>query len=351
MKTKYLVAFLAAALLGLGLNGCAELDSKNVAPAVAPAGGIHGEGWNTLKAATFHGTVLKAKSFDLTTCQPCHGGDFTGGTSGVSCFTCHASFPHASGWRNTQSTAFHGDFIASSGWRMQACQSCHGITYAGGISGSACTTCHSSADGPEDCRTCHGNATSIAPPRDLSGDTSATARGVGAHRKHLQGPFSLTATAVACNDCHTVPGNVFAPGHMDSPSPAEVPMASARARIASGGQTPSPAYDAQTGRCGNTFCHGTWQLQRSASPNAFVYTDAVMEGARYAPAWNGGAAEAACGTCHGLPPKGHIAFPLTACIGCHDDVTDANGAILNKAKHMNGKINMSTSFGGEVNFR
>jgi predicted CxxxxCH...CXXCH cytochrome family protein len=138
---------------------------------------------------------------------------------------------------------------------------------------------------------------------------------------------------------------------MDSPSPAEVPMTSALARTASGGQTPAPAYDHQTGKCANTFCHGAWQLQRSASPNPGVYTAAVMEGARYAPAWNGGAAEAACGTCHGLPPKGHIDVPITSCAGCHGDVTDERGAIFNKAKHMNGKINLTSSLGGDVNFR
>jgi predicted CxxxxCH...CXXCH cytochrome family protein len=104
---------------------------------------------------------------------------------------------------------------------------------------------------------------------------------------------------------------------------------------------PSPAWNGTT--CSNTYCHGNWKLRKATSAYQFVYnaTDSVMVGAAYAPAWTGGSAQAACGTCHGLPPQGHTAA-FGACVNCHSDVVGASMQIINPAKHMNGKINALT---------
>jgi cytochrome c553 len=84
-----------------------------------------------------------------------------------------------------------------------------------------------------------------------------------------------------------------------------------------------------------------------------VYDDTatVIAGANAAPVWNAGSAAGACYSCHGqapdrYTPKGHIVYALSACSICHGDVVDANGNILNRAKHMNGVIDLVAGFGG-----
>ena len=49
---------------------------------------------------------------------------------------------------------------------------------------------------------------------------------------------------------------------------------------------------------------------------------------------------AVCGSCHGLPPTGHIAATLTGCGICHGSVVDTEGNIIDKTKHINGQVNV-----------
>lgn len=262
---------------------------------------------------------------------------------------------HAAGWTDPSSPSFHGRAIASAGWDMRSCRSCHGADYDGGISAVTCATCHSNAGGPENCATCHGDANSPAPPADLAGNTGAGFAGVGAHAKHVLG--GTLASKTWCSECHTVPGSVYDAGHVDSDLPAEVPMNGALARTVSNGISPSPTHDPVTLTCSNTYCHGNWQIRRAESGHAFVFRDSVMRGANASPSWTGGPSQAACGTCHityqAAPPDtffvptGHIPFALTACVNCHDPVVDRQGRIADKSLHINGKINV---FGGERSF-
>jgi predicted CxxxxCH...CXXCH cytochrome family protein len=340
---------------GYNSTACATCHGKNaqggtsgVACGTCHAGYPHPSGWTTTSSSAFHGKALKQTGWDVNACTPCHAVTFLGGTSGVSCYTCHPSFPHGAGWM-TNSTGFHGLYVAQNSWNMQPCQTCHGTDYAGGQTGESCKTCHT--NGPESCTTCHGGV-NPAPPKDLANNTATTARGVGAHQDHFAGPFTMVAQGVPCADCHTVPSTLYAPGHLDTPLPAEVPLASALARKATSGLVPVPVVSSPTAAtvtCANTYCHGAWRL-RSTPTKAFAFTDSVMVGAFKTPSWTAGAAEAACGTCHGLPPKGHAAYGLTLCFNCHGDVMDAAGNLNNKALHMNGKINMSVGFGGEYDW-
>jgi hypothetical protein len=64
-----------------------------------------------------------------------------------------------------------------------------------------------------------------------------------------------------------------------------------------------------------------------------------MVGAQASPSWTGGPTEAACGTCHDIPPKGHVAALITECYGCHGDVVDPTGGIIDRTKHVNGRMN------------
>ncbi len=299
----------------------------------------HASGWTDGASAMSHGRYLKAKGWQIGECASCHGADFRGGTSGASCFSCHPSFPHGSGWIAPASPAFHGTFVRNDSWDMRPCSVCHGEAYDGGATGVSCRQCHTLAAGPENCTTCHGSA-NAAPPTDLSGTSATTARGVGAHQTHVTAGGQYSALTVSCLNCHAVPGSVYSPGHLDTPLPAEVLLRSPLAVADPTGVPGPPAYSADDLRCRNTFCHGNFSLPAAGSEYAFAYSDSVMVGLNHAALWTGGDAEAACGTCHALPPTGHTPAEITECSACHGDVMNPNGTIRNKAKHINGKINV-----------
>ncbi len=67
-----------------------------------------------------------------------------------------------------------------------------------------------------------------------------------------------------------------------------------------------------------------------------------MEGNNSAVIWNKvDDTQAQCGSCHGLPPTGHVDFGgLTTCVNCHQGVVNGQGQITNSGKHINGVINV-----------
>jgi predicted CxxxxCH...CXXCH cytochrome family protein len=358
----------------------------------------HTSGWTQIASANFHGRFLKAMNYNATDCQPCHGTDYRGGSSQVSCFSCHTTYPHSAAWATG-----HGVYLKTRNWTDTECQACHGSDYAGGTSGVACFTCHDAypheirfaagghpsylyqngypligcktchgtdyaggtvgascmqagchvdrtgaAKSPEACNTCHGDfrgfasdLLSAAPPKGVLGDTAQTYRGVGAHAKHL-----LTGSlgkAVKCQECHVVPVALTQAGHITDKLPAEVVMNDTLARLvtADGAVRPSPMWDGT--QCSNTYCHGTWKLRKATSAYPWMYNtaDSVMVGSGYSPVWTGGSSQTACGSCHGLPPQGHITS-LGQCVNCHSDVVDASMNIIDPARHMNGMIDVLT---------
>src|SRR6266700_4486726 len=75
---------------------------------------------------------------------------------------------HHPGILDPASADFHGQLIRQLGYKFDTCQSCHGTDYSGGKSGVSCLTCH--ADGPTDCSTCHRDiAASGSHGRHLGG--------------------------------------------------------------------------------------------------------------------------------------------------------------------------------------
>jgi predicted CxxxxCH...CXXCH cytochrome family protein len=367
----------------------------------------HNTTWVNPASPNYHGNYLKNNQWNLSGCQSCHGAQFDGGTSGVSCYTCHASYPHASAWSNPASPNSHGNFLKANQWNASSCQSCHGTLYDGGASGVSCYTCHASyphsvkfgtaghpsylmANGfpltqcqtchgssyaggtvvnvscttsgchvdlngapksPEACNTCHGvfsapasDFLSAAPPKSVAGGTATTVSGVGAHQAHLA--TGMVGRTVKCQECHQVPSQVFSQGHLGSGPPAEVVFTDTLARLITGDGTlvPNPSYDPVSLTCANSYCHGNWKLRKVTSQWQFAYGDSIMGGSNYSPVWTGGSSQAACGTCHGLPPQGHQSTTITGCAVCHAAVVNSAGVIIDKTKHVNGKINV---FGAE----
>ncbi|MBI5645687.1 MAG: CxxxxCH/CxxCH domain-containing protein [Ignavibacteriae bacterium] len=241
---------------------------------------------------------------------------------------CHASIPspHPSGYITFASPDFHGKDLASKSYNMNSCGSCHATDFTGGWTKKSCSTsgCHIQADGgPTACYTCHGDFVTKKPYPVT----------VGAHTTHLEGAAG-SATVVACVGCHTVPTVWNAAGHLEGSNPngAEVAITDVMAATKTKGTTGTPSYDPTAGSCANVYCHGNFTNGNNASPT-----------------WSGGSDQAKCGTCHGNPATGNplpkAPHPaVETCNVCHAGVVDANKQIIDKTKHINGKLD---SFGSQ----
>ncbi|MCL4539690.1 MAG: CxxxxCH/CxxCH domain-containing protein [Bacteroidetes bacterium] len=242
---------------------------------------------------------------------------------------------HPAGWTDLNSSEFHGTYIKQHNYDLATCASCHGADYRGGISGKSCYTCHEETNGPLACNTCHGSLNNAAPPPDLSGNTSTTDPGVGAHQSHLAGNSYLSS--VACSSCHVVP---------QAAGPGIHPFGTQSALVAFSGVAttetntpgsrfydstqptvvPQPMFNQQTLECSNTYCHGDFK-----------------NGNNYTPTWNKTTSgQAACGTCHGIPPNTpiHRGQTMQTCYLCHEPMIGPNGVIQDSSLHVNGKLEL-----------
>ncbi|MGC8594940.1 MAG: CxxxxCH/CxxCH domain c-type cytochrome [Candidatus Kryptoniota bacterium] len=273
------LSILFMVLITVSLTGCSKLQQNILAPQPSQ-GDIHPAGWTDMNSPNFHGKFIKNNHYDLSTCATCHGNDFKGGTAGKSCYTCH-----------------------------------QGI------------------NGPLSCNTCHGDSTGIAPPVDLSGNTGSESPGVGAHRVHLSGGF--ISSGVRCSSCHVVPQKA-GPGIHPFGVPAIVAF-SGLSTVATNTPSsqyydstqptisPAPFFNSQTLSCSNTYCHGNFK-----------------NGNNFSPKWTGGHDQAACGTCHGIPPNNsvHKGQTIQTCFKCHyPTLKDSNGTMVDST-HINGKLNL-----------
>ncbi|MFQ6092250.1 MAG: CxxxxCH/CxxCH domain-containing protein [bacterium] len=303
----------------------------------------------------------------ISTCKDvyCHG-EFAGGETTfnpvwtqvdgtqAACGTCHSMNP---------TTNAHPDHLTSYDFPCQLCH--HGYvpdesvvidTHVNGIkdvvtdpsvggsfSQGVCldVLCHGAQTTPDwstggtlTCVSCHGGADNEtgAPPPDLNGHTAASFKGVGAHTPHVtEGDLR---TALECTECHRKPSELSDPGHIDAHLlPAEIAWGPLAQTL-----NATPNWDGSS-TCTDVYCHGNFAFSKEASENPWVYQDSLIVGNNYSPSWiKVGAGEAGCGTCHGLPPQGHI--PQTTCSNCHRSVVDENNLIIDKTKHINGQIDV-----------
>ncbi len=222
---------------------------------------------------------------------------------------------HAGGILNPSDPDFHGNLLRQTGWDFGLCASCHGSDFTGGAAHVACTTCH--AAGPTACNTCHG-----LPPAE------------GAHATHVDG--GVLGKQFACTECHVPPKVWSDPGHLlaadggVNTAPPSVLFGALAATPETARKGP-PAFDGVTQTCSNVYCHG----------DAFADADAT----RTRPVWGAiGQGQAACGTCHGLPPSNHDPGS-THCSACHGLVVDANRNFIAPALHIDGKVELGDGSG------
>lgn len=315
-------------LLGLFIAACSE---KKQTVEI----NTHPEVWSNKNSVEFHGKAVLENGTE--SCQTCHGVDFSGGKSGVACADCHALFPHPNGFKESSSPNFHGKTIQALNWKLDECKTCHGTDYAGGSSGVSCLECHTETGGPEACTTCHGNSENFAPPKDLSGNTSHEAVGVGAHQKHVA--ETEVTNVLDCSVCH-IPVVGFAdPNHIDDTPHAEVNFNS----FATQNGLLSPVWSHSNTTCSGVYCHGGFVFKKAESENSWAYADSVITGNTTPVVWVGEETDEECSFCHGLPPTGHTDFGMTkeSCVLCHPAVVDAEGQIIDKSKHINGQPDLN----------
>jgi predicted CxxxxCH...CXXCH cytochrome family protein len=296
-----------------------------------------------------------ASAAGLTACASCHADtiDATGTLVAPSAGGKHldgavqATGGHPAGWMDPANAGFHA---VSANQDLAGCGSCHGpnLDGVGGSATTSCATCHG-ATWRTNCIMCHGGVDNPtgAPPQGTWGH-EAEARRVGGHTKHLAA--TLTA-AVACAECHPVPADALAAGHVDGGAVKLVFGPRARA----GGA--APVFDAAAGRCSATYCHGNYSGTHVYTvwdwgADALVEMQASYAGNRAAPAWSDG--PMTCGSCHGNPPAQagwwHSGSHVGECQLCHPDAVGVDGvgvAISDPTRHIDGTVDVTPLWGSQ----
>ncbi|MEW6441533.1 MAG: hypothetical protein AB1640_11425 [bacterium] len=114
--------------LGGGFSGVSCADCHGDFP--------HPQGWGD---AARHGEAARTPDA-LSRCGDCHGADFRGGPSGAGCLTCHPLYPHDADWPAPE---VHGATVLAQDPVAAGCAtSCHGTDFAGGASRVSCSECH-----------------------------------------------------------------------------------------------------------------------------------------------------------------------------------------------------------------
>lgn len=287
----------------------------------------HPDGWLNSTSVNFHGK--KVAYSGIVSCTTCHGDNYRGGTSGVSCYQCHdGPSGHPEGMASPSSKNFHGFIFWDNEWDLSRCKTCHGNDLRGGVSGTSCYQCHNF----QTCNTCHGYK-SEAVFEDLRSESDSNTLTVGAHTSHLQASHSLR-DPLDCNDCHVVPDSLFSASHMDGDGQAEVTFG----WLATDSGKVTPQWDRSQATCTQTWCHGNFSFAKANSSNDWAYTEDTIRGNNKTVVWTA-TDKATCGTCHTLPPTGHNQG-FTSCSSCHDTVVaSGDSTIVGLDKHINGGKN------------
>ncbi|MBK8254783.1 MAG: hypothetical protein IPK82_19250 [Polyangiaceae bacterium] len=174
-----------------------------------------------------------------------------------------------------------------------------------------CEPCHGKHEDPThlngqidvfepSCTQCHGSLPDGAPPPALDGSMSPSSRGVGAHTRHLDSALpDRMGQAVECVECHDVPAEMRANGHMDLAAPADVRFIDGEYNIVNGScvvschwnKDPGPLWTDTSGA--PRACDGCHDypplLTREGTPHPAVEASAET-----------------CQLCHQFSPSTHV---------------------------------------------
>ncbi|MBZ0204343.1 MAG: CxxxxCH/CxxCH domain-containing protein [Ignavibacteria bacterium] len=246
---------------------------------------------------------------------------------------------HLVGWSNPSSANFHGIYIRTNNWNLSGCKTCHGGDYSGGTSGASCLGCHNGSGGPESCNLCHGNSQHIYPPKSLNNDSLETDRGVGVHDHHLNPNTNVRYSAqVRCVSCHKTVNSFSDPVHIQNTNNTATIFFDSLALNVLPGDTivPNPVYDPVTNKCSNVYCHGNFKNGNRGFEPVFNNPESVVCGSCHGNATTGNPTPGTNGNI--LPP--HYSFMTSqTCYICHGSVINSQGQIFNQNLHLNGVIN------------
>ncbi len=178
------------------LGGCGSSES-NESP-FSPEDQQHPAGW--LPA----GHVLSAKA-DITVCADCHGEDYSGGISHISCSQCHlggVNSVHPLAW-GQQTDTLHGFYAASYGNTACASAFCHGTNLTGVTdSGPSCSSCH--LGGPTSVHPLDWTPDNIFDMHStyVSVNSDSSCRNAACHGINLLG---VQNSGPSCSACHAYP--------------------------------------------------------------------------------------------------------------------------------------------------
>ncbi|MBU1170674.1 MAG: CxxxxCH/CxxCH domain-containing protein [Proteobacteria bacterium] len=115
------------------------------------------------------------------------------------------------------------------------CKGCHGDDYTGGSVGVSCDSCHGGSTWRTDCTFCHGGQDNDtgAPPLGLYDDPDMPTSTTDLHSRHIENqglsitPCGLCHKSLDCTYCHIKPLSFDDPGHIDGNQGSEVFISSA----------------------------------------------------------------------------------------------------------------------------
>ena len=240
---------------------------------------------------------------------------------------------------------------------MDACLGCHAAKAPARVSAVTCASCHDALSGGGDwttsCIGCHGSDTTSSPPEDAHGNTATTAIGVGAHRSHVDGASGI-ARKSDCNICHEKPAVVFSPGHLDGTT-----KVTGYTGADPGLQfVKDPGWNRANATCSTSWCHGaysgTYTYFTDDGSGTQVQVDFAYAGKPATPRWTQvDGTQAACGTCHGVPPSpsgywhsSSHGGSLTACDICHPGVRGDAAGFTDPSRHVNGVVDVTPAWAG-----
>ena len=300
-KNKILILILLVLLIIVG--GCSSPNENSPF-----SGGSHPPGW--LPA----GHTMAAKT-NVASCTECHGSDFSGGMSHVSCSSCHIggiTSVHPSSWgTGTQLILNHAPYVAAN--NSTSCQNayCHGSDLSGTTgSGPGCKTCHLNGAFPflpANCSSCHGT-----PPSGAAYPNTASAHNT------TTGHFAPMVTLQdGCNTCHRGAG-AGTVNHFNGI--VDIQLMNSVYSAESGIAVYNP-----DGTCSNVSCHG----------------------GQTTPPWGTGSLNISCTSCHAYGPYSpqyngyssgyhyyHLVVESYMCTDCHDTTNLAT----NHFKYLNTSI-------------
>jgi predicted CxxxxCH...CXXCH cytochrome family protein len=204
---------------------------------------------------------------------------------------------------------------------LVACGDARPVQEGGG--GGACTTCHGTSGRVGNLPGTDPNL-AAAPPIAPAGEPAQV---IGAHQGHLNPAATGSLTGpIACNECHVVPTDS---AHATTP-PAQVVQFGTLATTGGAAPTWNSPDKVTNTTCSNVYCHGNFTF------------GGVTGTVANTPDWTG-TNQAACGSCHGLPPTSHPALAAGStnqtCAACHDQTVRAADGLIDvpAGRHVNGQ--------------